>query len=122
MSKFKIWNRDLNLRILYECNENEEPLEKQEETLKEFIKIIPKEKVLINDTKIKEFCINEDGKRFPEKRIDNIFKYVMPKSIFVLRNSAKNKVIIECDYKYNTENNINIVFENNKFVRICFDE
>lgn len=49
--------------------------------------------------------------------IDNIFKYIMPKSIFVPRTEQKEVAII-CNYKYDMEHGIAIVFENERLKEI----
>ena len=50
--------------------------------------------------------------------VDNIFKYVMPKNIYVPRNLKKRVVAIMCNYKFDTEHGIAVVFENEQFKEI----
>ena len=49
--------------------------------------------------------------------MDNIFKCVMPKTIFIPRTEEK-VVAILCDYKFDMENGIAIVFEDGKLKTI----
>ena len=51
------------------------------------------------------------------EKIDNIFKYVIPKRIFIPRTDKKIMAIL-CDYKFDMENGIAVVFENEKFKEI----
>ena len=49
--------------------------------------------------------------------IENIFKYVMPKSIFVPREE-KRIVAVLFDFRFDMEHGMAIVFENEKFSTI----
>jgi hypothetical protein len=50
-------------------------------------------------------------------KVDNIFKYVMPKTIVVPK--AKSRVIgLICNYKFDAEHGLAVVFENEKFKEI----
>lgn len=50
--------------------------------------------------------------------INNIFKYVAPKYLYVARNNEKHVVAIMCNYKFDPENGIAVIFENEKFSKI----
>ena len=47
--------------------------------------------------------------------IENIFKYVVPKKVFVPHSKKTSKVAIMCNYKFDMEHGIAVIFENGKF-------
>ena len=113
--KLNLWNREFELFISYSCYPGEEVTEIQTDAAKEFCE----------DTSIALSALDE-LKRYIEKssdmavrasEIDNIFKYVIPKSIFVPRAEKKVIAIIR-NYKFDIENGIAVVFENGKLKAI----
>ena len=46
--------------------------------------------------------------------VDNIFKYVMPRSVFFPQDKKRVAAIL-CDYKFDMENGLAVVFENEVF-------
>ena len=116
MSKvLKIWGRKLRLNIDMDCIDDEIITPIQEETLSAFLS----EKTIIDNAlpKVKEYCLAEKELN-GEKSIENIFKYVSPKTIFVPRDDKKKTVAILCDYYFDEEHGIAIVFENGLLKRI----
>ena len=93
MSKCKItiWDRAFDLSVVYECYAGEEILESQREAFAGQLK--------------------DDG-------IENIFKYVMPKSIFVPHTKKHRIAAIMCNYKFDMEHGIAVVFENGKLKKV----
>ncbi len=113
--KMNLWNRDFELYISYSCYPGEEITDVQKNAAQEFCK----------DTSIADDALDE-LKKYVEKtsdtvvkanEIENIFKYVMPKSIFIPRTNSKMVAII-CNYKFDMENGIAVVFENGKLKEI----
>lgn len=109
-----IWNRDFELDIKYECYPGEKVLDNQ----KKVVNWIKNEK-MIGETLdyVKQYVLQTaDG--LVESPIDNIFKYVMPKSIFVPHCKETSKFAIMCNYKFDMEHGIAVVFENGKYKEI----
>ncbi len=113
--KMNLWNRDFELYISYSCYPGEEITDVQKNAAQEFCE----------DTSIATDALDE-LKKYVEKtsdtvvkanEIENIFKYVMPKSIFIPRTNSKMVAII-CNYKFDMENGIAVVFENGKLKEI----
>ena len=98
-----------------DCIDDEVVTPVQEKTLKDFLA----EKTILDNAlpKVKEYCLNEDELKDKDS-IDNIFKYVVPKTIFVPREDKKKTVDVLCDYYFDNEHGIAIVFENGRFKRI----
>ena len=106
MSKqsFEIWGRKLDLEIAYDCYKGEEVLSSQENALKLFCE---------NAVSIFETAKEKAG------HIENIFKYVMPKTIYIKRTfNNERTVAILCAYKFNLDDGLAIVFTNEKFSKI----
>lgn len=113
--KLSLWNRDFELYISYSCYPGEEITEIQKSAAQEFC----------DDTSVAVAALDE-LKKYVEKtsdtgvkanEIENVFKFVMPKSIFVPRTDSKIVAII-CNYKFDKENGIAVVFENGQFKEI----
>ena len=106
-----IWGRELSLDIIYDCYPDEDVLDVQKEAL---------QCILAMPTVIEES--RNDVKSYIQKNnadliggvIDNIFNYVKLKALFIPRNKEHRIVTILCDYKFDPEHGIAIVFENEK--------
>ena len=112
---FVMWGRRFELSIQYDCYGDEDILPAQEEAYALFRS--EADRILFSDQDIKRYCL-EKNKEEIGKNIDNIFKYVMPVSIFVKREKEKHVVALLCDYKFDMEHGIAIVFENEKLNQI----
>lgn len=110
--KITIWGREFKLDVNYEIIDDDKITDKQKNTRIEFCKNIPDE--LINPNKIKDYCLKKDGEEIGNC-IDNIFKYVIPQELFI----GEDRVSVMCNYKFDMEHGIAIIFENNSFKKIC---
>ena len=117
--ELKVWGRKLKLEIDMDCIDDEVVTPTQEETLSAFLA----EKTIIDNAlpKVKEYCLSEKELK-EENSIENIFKYVSPKTVFVPRDDKKKTVAILCDYYFDKEHGIAIVFENGKFSKIVVQD
>lgn len=113
-STFTIWGRNFELDIIYECYPGEEVLDSQKEALK-----------WLNNSEIIEASLGA-VKAYVEKTadahidlpIENIFKYVMPKKVFIPHSKKTPNIAIMCDYKFDVEHGIAVVFESGKYKEI----
>ena len=110
-----VWGRDLKLEIIYDVFTGEEVLDEQITALSEFLK--KKDLLLQDPTQVKEYCINDRGEEIGDS-IDNIFKYVVPTSLYIKRETKKRVVALLCNYKFDIEHGLAIVFENEKLKEI----
>lgn len=114
--KMKIWGRSFNLRVIYECYGHQEVTEFQESLIKSFEKSVGLVDAVL--PKVKQYCL-EDENLNGVWEIDNIFKYVMPNSIYVKRDEKEGVIALLCDYKFDIEHGIAIVFSNGRFKEIA---
>lgn len=113
-SVLKIWGREFELNVVYECYPGEEILESQKIAFEQIYNTDIVDEVLEH---VKNYVMNTATSQidFP---IDNIFKYVMPKSVFVPHSKKAAKIAIMCNYKFNAEHGMAIVFEDGKYKEI----
>lgn len=113
--KIVIWDREFKLEINYDCYPGEEILDSQKNAVNTFFNDLP-----INNVKkkVEEYCLARNKVQIGLEEIDNIFKYVMPKYLFVKRDEEKSVIAVMCDYKFDIEHGIAIVFENGKFRKV----
>ena len=108
-----LWSREFNFDIKYDCFRNEQILPSQEQAIRNFLKI--SKEIDKSLCKVKEYCLANNRKEIGADVIDNIFKFVAPKYLFVPREGKKQVVAIMCNYKFDPESGIAVVFENGKF-------
>lgn len=113
--KVNLWGREFELFISYSCYPGEEVTDIQKNAVEVFCDNIVSVDTMLDELKKYVEKTSEAAVKLSE--IDNIFKYVMPKSIFVPRSSNKVVAII-CNYKFDMENGIAVVFESGKFKEI----
>lgn len=107
--KLYLWNREFELYISYSCYPGEEVTDVQTEAAKEFCEDTSVALSALDE--LKQYIEKSSDMAVRASEIENIFKYVIPKSIFVPRTEKKVIAII-CNYKFDIENGIAIVFEN----------
>lgn len=112
MSKkaIKIWGREFNLDLIYKTYSGEEPLDSQITAADKFDSSILDEA----KKKVEEYIMKYNLQELKSESVDNIFKYVMPKSIYVPQVEGHKIIAIMCDYKFDMEHGLAIVFEDNK--------
>ncbi|MCC8046449.1 MAG: hypothetical protein LIP12_13300 [Clostridiales bacterium] len=111
-----IWGRIFDLKIEYDCYKNEEILPIQKDTLAAFCN--SKEAIDLSKNIVEQYCINNNSNEIGADSIDNIFKYVIPRYLYITRCKHKRTLAIMCDYKFDMENGLAIVYENEKPVRV----
>lgn len=110
-----IWGRKFELPVMIKQYDGEEITEIQKESIEKFQYC---EEVLNASKQSVEQYILENGLRDHNiYEVDNIFKYVMPKSFYV-PNAGKRVVVLFCDFKYDLENGIALIFEDEKLKEI----
>ena len=120
MSKqqFIIWGRSLDLNIVYDCYSGESILDSQKSAFKEFCN--QAEAVFENaKKKAEEYCLKTNRSEIGTDYIENIFKYVKPKALYIKRSTNGERIVaILCAYKFNPDDGIAIVFVNECFSAI----
>ncbi len=113
--KIKVWGREFSLKIIFEEYDGENVLEGQKKALDSFLD--KSDDILSSCDELKKYCIEKNGKNIGEA-IDNIFKYVIPQSIFVKRDDENHIVDLLCNYKFDEEHGISLFFKNEKLDHI----
>ena len=110
-----LWGREFELFISYSCYPGEEVTDIQKNAVEVFCDNIFSVDAMLDE--LKKYVEKTSEAAVESNGIDNIFKYVMPKSLFVPRSNNKVVAII-CNYKYDMENGIAIIFKDGKFKEI----
>ena len=111
-----IWGREFDLKVVFDCFDDEEILPIQEQALKSFLKA----DAAIEDSKkqVESYILNDDYAELETDSIDNIFKFVIPTDIYIPRTPETRTAALLCDYRFDEEHGIAIVFENERFKEI----
>lgn len=115
--ELNIWGRKFNLEVVFDCYSGEDVTEEQTDAYKRFAAMA---EGLVNDAKaqVELYCLDINHHEIGEK-IDNIFKYVIPKKIYVARPYKNERIVaLICAYKFNPDDGLAIVFKNEKLSEI----
>jgi len=117
MLNYNFLNRDINLKINFDVFDNEETTILQNRTFHQFMDNI-KEIFVKSYNALKDYCSKNYNIELDDT---NFYKYIMPKQIYIKRESKDKeycKFAILCNFKENIENGIAIVWANNKIEEI----
>lgn len=106
--KITIWDREFQLPVRYDCYKGEQILQSQismVETLSKKAEWIEKAK-----KEVVKFCKKAVKEDATNTKKDNIFSYVKPVSVFVKHDDEKPRIALMCNYKYDMENGLAVVF------------
>lgn len=109
-----ICNRTFDLNVIYHNYPGEEITDLQKET---FTDITDTDFSKVADN-VEKYIIKNDPSNLSDNKIDNIFRYIIPKHILIFRDNVYRIFAIMCDYKFDMEHGIAIVFENKQFKQI----
>ena len=113
--KLLIWNREFDLRVVFDSYD-EEVLPIQKQALEAFLKA--ENTIQESKKQLEKYILNDEYAEIEGNSIDNIFKYVIPTDIYIPRTPEKRTVALLCDYRFDEEHGIAIVFENEQFKEI----
>lgn len=106
-----IWGRDFDLNVSYHNFPGEEVTNNQAMTLKAISSVDFSEAL----NSVEQYIMKYNGFEIKENNIDNIFKYVIPKSIVITRDENLRVFAIICNYRFDMEHGLAVVFENEKY-------
>ena len=110
-----IWDREFEMYISFQNYPGEEITDLQEKTEK----MIPTADINASLDFVKKYIMKYNADDVDEKGLANIFRCVIPKGILIpRRNDGKRVFAIMCNYKFDMEHGIAIVFENEKYKSI----
>ena len=111
--KVIVWNREFDLDIIYQQYSGEEATDLQINVADSLAEI----DFNLNLKEVTDYIINQYGAEIGTDEITNVFRYVMPKRIFITR-SEKRIFAIVCNFKLDMEHGIAIVYEDGKFKEV----
>ena len=111
-----IWGRQYDLPVVFDCFDNEEVLPIQKQALEAFLKA--ENTIQESKKQLEKYILNDEYAEIEGNSIDNIFKYVIPTDLYIPRTPETRTVALLCDYRFDEEHGIAIVFENEQFKEI----
>ena len=114
--KIDIWGREFQLAACMERYDGEEILPSQESALQSFLD--GAKEIEASKKMVEKYIVTSNKSLFPNGVVDNIFRYVMPKSIFVPHDKKHAYVILLCNYKFDAEHGLAVLFENGKAKKV----
>jgi hypothetical protein len=117
MSKIKttIWGREFELPVIVKQFRGKDITGLQKDAVEQFEKNLQ----VINaaESEVEKYIIKNGLMENGITEVDNIFKYVIPKSISVPK-AQKRVVSVMCNFKFDMEHGIAIIFEDEKFKKV----
>lgn len=108
---FVIWGREFELNIVLQNFPGEEVTSNQKKVV-DALSTFDFETAL---NPLKEYIMKYNSEDVGCPEISNIFKYVIPKGVLIPRENEKRVVALMCNYKFDMEHGLAIVFENEQF-------
>lgn len=111
----KVQGRDFKLGISYDVYSNEKVTSKQ----KQIARSVSKADYKSMEKELKKYVENNDGdslKDFGETKVSNIFRYVIPKDVYIPRSADKFGVM--CNYRFDPEHGLVCIFKKGKCVYV----
>ena len=105
-----IWGRLFNLPVVFDCYGNESVLPEQKKAIDMFCNA--EKAIEAAETAVEAYCLKLNSKEINESSISNIFKYVMPYSLYVRRSTSDRYVGLMCRYRFNPEDGLVVLFKN----------
>lgn len=108
-----LWGRRFELPAEINMYKGEEILQSQYDSIIRFKNI----NIDMGDSlhAVADYCFKRNPREFKYDNKGNIFKYIIPKYLFISRTNGTRTVAIMCNYKFDSDNGIAIVFKNEKF-------
>lgn len=111
-----LWGRHFDLSVDYEVYTGEEISPVQEEVLAKLISNWDGVDGALN--RLKEYCLSKNGNEIGSDQISNIFRYVIPTTLYVLQSEKPRVISLLCEYRFDSEHGIALRFENEKLAEI----
>ncbi len=109
MSKVKvsIWGREFELGVSYQNFPGEIVTENQRNTLS----AVPSVDYDAAKTGVEGYIRKFFSAELGNERLDNIFRFVMPKSVLITRTEGTRVFAIMCNFKLDMEHGIAVIYE-----------
>ena len=109
--KITLWGRDFDLSVIFQNFPGEEVTDNQREVLNS-INSIDYTQAL---EELKKYIKKNNEDELGGDELTNIFRCVIPKSILIPREKDLRVFGIMCNYKFDMEHGLAIVFEDEKY-------
>lgn len=116
-----IWGREFSLKIDFDVYPGEKADKAQNDALNGFLSISNKAFETAKES-VKNYIISNADAGIDGMSVDNIFKYVLPKAIYIPRNQQRHTVAILCDFRFDVEHGLAIIFCGGKLKEIGPDD
>lgn len=113
--KIAVWGREFELKVVFDVYTGEDVLNEQKEAMDAFLSV--SDTLLSDDKEIKQYCVDNNKNEVGDS-IENIFRYVIPTTLLIKRNTEKHVVALLCNYRFDEEHGLALVYENEKLVLI----
>ena len=114
--QMNIWGRVFNLEVYFKKYYGKDVTEIQKHSYECFINSDVVIKQSLNALIL--FIEKNYRENLQEEKIENIFKYVIPKTIYIPNNCEKRTVVLLCNFKFDYEHGLAIVYEEEGLVKI----
>lgn len=114
-----IWGREFSLEVAYDYFDEPIP-----QIMTEALEDLVSNQNSFDDALplVTQYCLENDRDEIQKisrtDGIDNIFRYVMPQSLYVLEPETERKVMhrvaLMCDYRFDPEEGLAVLFEDEK--------
>lgn len=115
---YNIWGRDLDIDVIFECYGKDSVTEAQVATFNKFERDSGK---YFNEAYVvlEKYVIEKYTDCLDNGRIDNIFKYIVPRELFFKQYTEdKDCFGLICHFKFDQENGIAVRFVGEKITKV----
>jgi len=112
--RYNIWGRNCDVKLIFDCYEGESIDSVQEASVEDFEANL-KNYVDRGLDELKKYIIKNYGSELEDTSMPNIFKFVVPRTVFVSKDPKKRKVLgLICHFRFDGENGIAIKYVDGK--------
>ena len=102
---------------MFDRYEDESILPEQKEALEKFCR--SRDAIDVAKSAVENYCLKLNAKEICEDSIKNIFKYVMPYSLYIRRSTSSDRYVgLMCKYRFNPEDGLSVLFKNEELYNI----
>ena len=106
--RVNVWGKEFPLEIVFDCYKNEVVTEPQKKALAVFLE--HPEWIASSKQDVVSFCKKRVFDFWGKHISDEVFDYIVPKEIYIKRDDDNHRVALMCDFKYDPEQGVAVVF------------
>lgn len=111
-----LWGKRFLLEVEYETYDGDEVLSEQVRAVERLLAAWDVVEASLD--RLKEYCLSESPEEIASDHIDDIFRYVVPTTLYALRDEDARVVSLLCEYRFDPEHGIALRFEDEKLAEI----